>query len=185
MEEEEKIITANTVDELWAELSADFKADPDPIEYHTVLELNGRRIILDLLNNHGIGFEALQITSLNAYIFSRSNFNFSLYNQGFADGISKLFGMQDVSFNDKDFDERFVIKTNDEDKVLRIFQDTVTRKLLLSLPELSFGIVEYELEEGDGEAPFLELKIERAISDPLLLKDIFKVFYCVLEQIEK
>jgi hypothetical protein len=185
MEEEEKLISAPNTELLWEAVISDFKVDPDPVEYHSVLNLNDRRIILDIVNNHAVGFEALAVTNFNSYLFNRNSFKFNIHNEGFTDEIGKLFGMQDVTLGFKDFDERFIIKTNDESKVNALFQDANVRNVLTKLPKLSFGIVEYELEEGDGKAPFLELKIERAVNDPLLLKSIFEAFYSVLELVEK
>ena len=185
MEEEEKIISATSVDQLWQEVISDFEADPDPLDYHVVLEQQERRTILDIYNNHAVGFEALAFTTFSAYLFGRNNFRFAIYNQGFKDELSKFFGMQDVILGFKDFDEKFIIKTNDETKAALIFANTQIRDTFLKTPELSFGIVEYTLEEGDGKAPFLELKIEKAITDPIQLREIYNAFFNVLLSIEK
>jgi hypothetical protein len=184
MEEEEKIISAANEEELWQQINLEFTADPDPVEYHAVLELNERRVILDIFNNHAVGFEAISYTNFSAYLFGRDNFRFAIHNEGFTDEIGKLFGMQDFVIGYKEFDERFVIKTNNEQKFSTLFADTTVRNTLIKLPKLSFEIVEYTLEDADGKAPFLELKIEKYISDPAELKRIYHAFYSVLLLIE-
>lgn len=184
MEEEEKIIAAPTEELLWQEIDADFKTDPDPLEYHAVLEQQERRVILDIFNNHAVGFEAVAYTTFSAYLYGRDNFRFSIHNQGFADGIGKLFGMQDFVLGFRDFDEKFMIRTNNEQKLANLFADTNVRNSLLSLPNLVFGIVEYAMEDADGKVPFLELKIDHAIINPDELRKIYNAFYSVLSQVE-
>jgi hypothetical protein len=184
MMEEEKVISAPDTDQLWDELITDFKNDPDPLEYHAVLEQNDRRVILDIFNNHAVGFEAMSFTTFSSYIFGRDNFKFSIHKQCFTDGIGKFFGMQDILLGFRDFDERFVIKTNNENRTASIFANQSVRDVLLSLPDLSFEIVEYNMEDADGKAPFLELKTEKAITDPFKLKEMYNAFFEVLKSIE-
>ncbi|MBC8054628.1 MAG: hypothetical protein H7Y13_16335 [Sphingobacteriaceae bacterium] len=184
MEEEEKIISATDEDQLWEKVIADFKADPDPLEYHAVLEQNDRRIILDIFNNHAVGFEAVAYVTFSAYLYGRDNFRFSIYNEGFTEEIGKFFGMQDFLLGYRNFDQRFIIKTNNEQKLSSLFADMNVRDTLISLPNLSLGIVEYTLEEADGKVPFLELKIEKAINDPAMLRKIYHTFFSVLLLVE-
>lgn len=184
MEEEEKIISAANEEQLWQEVAADFKINPDPLEYHAVLEQRERRVILDIFNNHAVGFEAIAYTTFSAYLYGRDNFRFSIYNEGFTEEIGKFFGMQDFILGYREFDERFIIKTNNEQKLSNLFADTNVRSVLISLPDLSFGIVEYTLEDADGKVPFLELKIEKAITDPRELRRIYEAFFSVLLLVE-
>lgn len=184
MEEEEKVISASTEDELWQEVISDFKTDPDPLEYHAVLEQKERRVILDIYNNHAVGFEAVAYTSFSAYIFGRDNFRFTINTQSFTDELGKFFGMQDITLGFRNFDEKFVIKSNDEKKISNLFSDQQVRSTLVALNDLSFGIVEYEIENADGKAPFLELKIGSAVSDPMHLREVYNAFFKVLLLIE-
>lgn len=183
-ENEEKILSAPTEELLWDQLIADFKNDPDPLEYHTILEQQDQRVILDIFNNHAVGFEAMAFTSFNAYIYDRSNFRFAIHNESFKDEIAKIFGMQDIVLGYKDFDERFMIKSNDESKTTTLFANPEIRDTLLLLPPLSFSIVEYTLEDADGKAPFLELKIEKSITDVEMLRKVYNAFFSVLQGIE-
>ncbi len=185
MEDEEKILSAPTEELLWDQLIADFKKDPDPLEYHSILEQQDRRVILDIVNNHAVGFEAIAFTSFNAFIYDRSNFRFTIHNEGFKDEIAKIFGMQDIVLGFKEFDEKFIIKTNDENKAATLFANSEIRTTLLTLPSLAFSIVEYTLDDGDGKAPFLELKIEKSITDVNLLRKAYNVFCSVLQGIEQ
>lgn len=185
MEQEERIIIAPNEDKLWQELISDFNANPDPLDYHVVLEQKERRVILDICNNHAVGFEAVEYTTLSAYLYSRNNFRFAIHNQNFKDELGKFFGMQDVILGFSEFDGEFIIKTNDENKTALIFADSKVRNILQSIPDSTFGIVEYTLEDGNGKAPFLELRIEKAITDLTQLKAIYNAFFKVLVMIEQ
>ena len=54
MEQEERTIIAANEDKLWQQLISDFNENPDPFEYHVVLEQKERRVILDIINNHAV-----------------------------------------------------------------------------------------------------------------------------------
>jgi len=182
--DEEKIISAPTEEQLWQQVIADFKEDPDPLEYNTVLEQQGRRVILDIYNNHAVGFEAAAFTCFNTFLHNKNNFRFGIHTQSFTDEVGKFFGMDDLILGFKDFDEKFIIKSNDEHKTLSLFADAHVRDTLLSLSDISFGIVEYTMEDTDGKAAFLELKTENAITDPLQLREIYNAFFKILLLIE-
>ncbi len=184
-ENEEKILSAPTEELLWDQLMVDFSNDPDPLEYHTILEQKDRRIILDIFNNHAVGFEAMAFTSLNAFIYDRSNFRFTIHNEGVKDEIAKIFGMQDIVLGFKEFDEKFIIKSNDESKTAMLFGNPEIRDTLLSLPHLSFSIVEYTLEDADGKALILELKIKKSITNVNLLRKVYNAFFSVLQGVEQ
>ena len=44
-------------------------------------------------------------------------FRFTIYRKGFFSDLGKLLGMQDIEVGDPEFDEAFIIKGNDEDRV--------------------------------------------------------------------
>jgi hypothetical protein len=178
--EDEKIISASSESLIWEQVELEFKKDAEPLEYHVVLEQHEKRILLDIQNNHDVGFRAEASTVLSSYLFSRNNFRFAIHKQGFIDEIGKFLGMQDCILGFKEFDERFVVKTNNEERVTTIFNDGKARQVLLGLPNLIFGIVEYVMEDTDGKVPFLELKIDAAITDVDRLRAIYTVFYNAL-----
>ncbi|MBC7914469.1 MAG: hypothetical protein H7Y07_10145 [Pyrinomonadaceae bacterium] len=182
--EEEKLIFATNDELIWEQLAHEFKNDPEPLEYHAVLECDERRVLLDICNNHEVGFRAEAFTVFSSYLFNRNSFRFALHKEGFLDEIGKFLGMQDIILGYKDFDDRFIIKTNNEEKTAAILADGTKRSILLELPSLTFGIVEYTLEDSDGKAPFLELKIDAAISDLTRLRSIYSMFCEVIKTVD-
>lgn len=182
--EEEKVISAPTEEQLWQQVIADFKEDPDPLEYSAILEQQGHRVILDIYNNHAVGFEAAAFTCFNTFLYNKNNFRFALRTKSFTDEVGKFFGMEDLILGFNAFDEKFIIKSNDEQKTVSLFADQHVRDTLLSLANISFGIIEYTMEDTNGKALFLELKIENAITDPLQLREIYNAFFKTLLLIE-
>ena len=182
---EEKVVYGLDVDTIWQELEADLNKEDEVLEYHAILQQDNRRVLFDIDIDLGGGFESgMSVTTFNSYLYNRDSFRFAIHKQGFVDEIGKFFGMQDVVLGYKEFDDHFIVKTNDEARAALIFADEETRATLTALPDLSFGIVHYLLEAGNGKAPFLELRIEDSITDPSLLKRIYTVFFNVLVQVD-
>lgn len=180
---EEKIFSAVDEDVLWKQVTEDLAGVQDLLEYHVVLQQEGRRVLLDIDVDLGGGFDSgTASTTFSSYLYSRDNFRFAIHKQNFLDEIGKFFGMQDIVLGYPEFDKRFVVKTNDESRCALLFADPGLRATLVSLPELSFGVVQYLLQPDDGKAPFLELRIEDGIPDPALLRKIYHAFYKILEQ---
>lgn len=183
--QEQHTISGTTEEEIWNQVQNEFGKGIEMLDYHVVLDQNGRRILLDIGINLGSGMESGRaFTTFSAYLYSRHIFRFSIYKEGLIDEIGKIFGMQDVVLGYSDFDEKFVIKTNDEEKVIKIFSDGSLRRILLKYEDVSFGIVDYALEESDGKAPFLELKVNAGITDPLLLREIYSAFYSIIQSVD-
>lgn len=183
--EQEHIISGETEDQIWSQLNSDFITNKDLLDYHVVLDQSGRRVVLDIGIDLGGGFESgSAFTTFSSYLYSRDAFRFSIHKQGVIDEIGKFFGMQDAVLGYAEFDEKFIVKTNSELKTATLFADNQLRRILLAYEDLSFGIVDYALEENNEKAPFLELKIQAGITDPALLREIYTVFMRVLHNLD-
>lgn len=180
---EEKLFSGADEEALWLDVSRDLASAPALLEYHAILQQAHRRVLLDIENDPGGGFESgYAYTSFTSYLFSRDAFRFAIHQQSFVDEVGKFFGMEDASLGYADFDRVFIVKTNDPEKCTLLFQDEQTRAVLQELPSCSFGIVHYALEQGD-EAPFLELRIAESITDPQNLRYIYHAFCLVLDRL--
>lgn len=51
------------------------------------------------------------------------SFYFKIYRKGLFSDLGKLLGMQDISVGYSEFDEDFIIKGNDEEKLTRLFSN--------------------------------------------------------------
>src|SRR5271165_22032 len=68
------------------------------------------------------------VTRLRAPYVNPEGFRFTIYRKGIFSDLGKLLGMQDIEVGAPDFDEAFIIKGNDESKVVRLFSDTRIRQ---------------------------------------------------------
>jgi hypothetical protein len=79
----------------------------------------------------------------------KNGFRFAISRKDMFSEIGKLFGMQDVKIGDAVFDDEFIIKSNDEEKVRAFFDSPRLRQLAQAQPYVSFEIRE-------GERPGIE-----------------------------
>ena len=114
--QEEKKISGATEEQIWEQINTNFKQNLQSSEYHVVLDQNGRRVLLDIINNPD---GTSSSTTFSAYLYNRNEFRFAIHNQSFIDEIGKFFGMQDFVTGYKEFDEHFIVKTNDEQNETR------------------------------------------------------------------
>ena len=111
---------------------------------------------------------------------------FEIYNESLASSIAKLFGMQDILVGDTFFDDNFIIKGNNEEKIKILLNDKRLMELIELLPDLSFQIREDDgwfsekFPDGVNELYFL---CEGEIKDEAMLKNLFEVFSITLERL--
>ncbi|WP_207425178.1 hypothetical protein [Pedobacter sp. SYSU D00535] len=171
--EQPLIITRENADAVWAAVERELEVLSPLPALRLELEQNERRVILELDGTR-------QKTTYSSIIYNQIDFRFSIHPQGFIDELGKFFGMQDAVLGYREFDEKFVVKTNQEGKAEAIFSDASTRELLQSVPGLCLGIVQYLTEDENGKVPFLELQVDGCITDVSVLKGLYDAFFQIL-----
>ncbi len=74
-----------------------------------------------------------------------NNFNLRITEQGFFENIGKLFGSQDIQIGDEDFDDTFMVKSNDEPKAMLFLSNNSITKVLQDLKT-----VRLDISNGEG-----------------------------------
>ena len=69
---------------------------------------------------------------------SPDSFKLIITQQGFMDNVGKLFGAQDIQIGDRQFDKKFMIKSNDESKALLTLSNNSITKALQELKTVRF-----------------------------------------------
>jgi hypothetical protein len=176
-------ITGHNEDQVWAQLERDLTQTPDLLQYRAVIEQQNKTVLLDIDIDLGGGFEGgFATTILSARFPNPAGFRFAMHEEDFFDDLGKFFGMQDVEIGYPDFDQRIIVKTNDEARVRALLTDSAIRQLLQSLEDFTFEIVLPDGEQDqDLEDSTLELIIEDGITDPVRLRQIYRVFFAILE----
>jgi hypothetical protein len=177
-----KIIKGDTEQEVWAELEKDLNIEE--VDHYQVLIKQGNKAIEFIVDiDLGGGFEGGSQYAMLRSPVSNSNFKFAIHNEDFIDEVGKFFGMQDVETGYEDLDKHLVIKTNDENKVRRIFACDTARNIFIALDSFHCGIHTHS-SEGVHQH-FLELYVDENVDDLLVLKSLYKVFYNLLIAIEQ
>jgi hypothetical protein len=113
-------------------------------------------------------------------------FRFQIYRKTLLSGLGKMLGMQDLEIGDPEFDEAFIIKSNDEDSVRELFGSPKVRRLIQAQPRIRLEIKDNEgffgtrFPDDVDELHFLATGV---IKDRALLKALFELFAAVLDRL--
>ena len=135
----------------------------------------------------GQNFEQ-QYTRVLSPISSNSDFKFEIYPQTLLNSISKIFGARDIIIGDKEFDRKFIIKSNDEVEVKSFLKDDSLKLQILAFKEINFqisdkkGIWGEKLPDGEFELSFF---INGLVDHTEILKQIHKLFCAALNRLEE
>jgi len=142
-------------------------------------------IILDTYSESS-GKSSTTYTRMRAPYRNKDGFNFKIYNSGFFSDIGKKFGMQDIEIGYPDFDEKFIIKGNDEDKLKELFESEKIREFIQLQDKIHLEIKEdegfcgSEIPEGVN---LLYFKTIGVIKDTERLKRLYMLFAMVLNKL--
>ncbi len=86
------------------------------------------------------GKSAITYTRMRAPYVNPEEFTFTIYRKGIFSDLGKWLGMQDVAVGFPEFDEAFVIKGNDEQKLRQLFANQKIRDLINAQPTIRFSV---------------------------------------------
>lgn len=154
----------------------------------------GSKVKLDVgpwtivLDNHTVsdGENSTTYTRLRAPFLNPAGFRFEIYRKGPFSGLGKMLGMQDIEVGDPEFDEAFIIKSNDEGTVRELLANPRIRQMIQALPR-----VRLEIKDNEGwfgtkfpdDADELYFLAPGVIKDVALLKSLFDLFASMLDQL--
>ena len=191
-----KVIAAIEGQEVWAQVKKDLSDITYPFVYNVNIQQDGHTVFLAIEADPAAGFESgFQATSLTAPMpiqftvftsrlvgIDSNKFRFALHDEDFIDKVGKFFGMEDVRTGYKEFDKKLVVKTNDGERVKKIFEKEATRSLFEGLGGFDIHIAYYDDQEDKHCS--LELSINSFITDATELEKIYCAFTDVLKGIE-
>ncbi len=182
----QQIIEGNTEDEIWQQVTTDLAGDEWIYEYPPILKQGKREVLVDIDFDPGGGFEGgYESTLISAVLHGvKDDFSFAIHHEGFLDEIGKFLGMQDIETGYIEFDEKVIVKSNNEEKVKQLFADSEVRSVFESLTDFSFGITSHHISHSNEKEYKLEFSSDLAIVDPIELRKIYHAFVVVLDQLE-
>jgi hypothetical protein len=128
----------------------------------------------------------ITFTRMRAPYISKDGFKFKIYREGIFSDIGKLIGLEDIEIGYPEFDDEFIIKGNDTDKLISLFSNSQVRKLIEMQPNISFEVKDdegwfgSEFPQGVDELYF---QVPGIIRDVDRLKSLYFLFAEVLNQL--
>lgn len=132
------------------------------------------------------GKSVMFFTRMRAPFVNKDGLYFKIYREGFFASMGKFFGMQDQEIGDPDFDDNFVIKGNNTEKLRLLLNDGRLKELIHVQPNICFQIRDDEgwfganFPEGVDE---LHFRCHGVLKDENLLKNLFDMFCITLERL--
>ncbi|PLX17609.1 MAG: hypothetical protein C0599_13410 [Salinivirgaceae bacterium] len=153
----------------WENLAAEFKgefcvADTDPNGELTLAEQRKYELRIPFTNEelclYAVGYNPLKIGYI---IRGKQEIEFNLYPEDFSKKVGKLFGLKEHEIGDEEFDNRFIIKGNTKEFILKMLSDDLKSFLLQNyVPvfklERNHGISNLELNIVINEVKYDQLK---------------------------
>jgi len=150
-----------------------------------IVEFEGWTIVMDSFSRSH-GKTSTTYTRIRAPYRVVENLRFKIYRSGIFSELGKALGMQDMEIGQGDFDEKFIIKGDKEDKVRELLLSDKIRELIMGQDKFSLeikedgGIFQSNLLEGSHELYYESVGI---IKDTNRLKDLFMLFILLLDKL--
>lgn len=174
---------------IWARFAEDFgaahsaKGVGNQFDFYdqVVYRHRGLKITLEFMKGERAG------TLVYAPFATRAGFQFSICASNFLFKIDKFFGAQDVETGDAAFDEKVIIKSDNENDVKRFLANARIRELLAAL--LSHGSFAGSFHAGGkpegvaGKAEHIYFSCPGFIDDDARLKQIFELIVESLDRL--
>jgi hypothetical protein len=132
------------------------------------------------------GESAVTYTRMRAPYVNSDGFRFTIYRKGLFSELGKLLGMQDIEVGDPEFDEEFIIKANDEPKVVNLFANQSVRQMIQAQPKIHLQVKDSEGWFGPRfpeNVDELHFQVVGVVKDIDRLKALFDLFGAVLDQL--
>ena len=175
--------------EIWQQLAEKIQAEyvnkgfwaGDRVEAH----VDNWIVVLDTYTV-STGKSSIIYTRMRAPFINIDNFYFKMYRTGIFSELGKVLGMEDINIGYEEFDKNFVIKSNSEEKVKRLFSNKSIRDLIEEQPDINLEIKDDEgffsvhFPEGVDELYF---QVTGVIKDIDRLKELYELFAEVLKEL--
>jgi hypothetical protein len=124
------------------------------------------------------------MTRVRVPIISLDDFRFEIYNATAVRVIEKFFGAMDTKVGHSDFDERFIVKSNETSKIILFLQNEKIRRFILSLKDVNILITDRKGIWGEilpGGQLELAYYASGEINDIDVLKSLLELFEAMLD----
>ena len=131
-------------DEIWSQIAADVGGEyvKDGFWKSGVLRYQHGdwEFLLDTYTVSSGNNQHTTYTRMRAPFVNKDGLYFKIYREGFFSGMGRFFGMQDLTIGDSYFDDNFVIKGNNFEKLKRLLADDRLKQLIDLQPRIALEI---------------------------------------------
>jgi hypothetical protein len=173
--------------EVFAELAAETEALFIPGSFTkspAVAKQYGKfRILLDTYTVN-TGKSSVTYTRMRVPFKRENDIQFKLTRKNIFSGIGSFFGMPVIGTYDYDFDDKYVLKGNDETVVKEIFQNEELRKSIVFQKNIVLKLYPYKEKKSrwSGEIYF---QVTGVLKDIEKLKNLFNMFRILIDELIK
>lgn len=132
------------------------------------------------------GNSSVTFTRIRAPFVNKDRLQLKLYREGFFSSIGKFFGMQDIEIGDPCFDDKFIIKGSDENKIRQLLSSNQLKELIDLQPNISLVIKDNEGTFGKSypeDVDLVEFACGGVVVDKEKLRALFFMFSVLLERL--
>lgn len=180
-------------DEIWSQIATDIDGeyiDGGFWKKDALIYKHGEwQIMLDTYTqttSTGTTTTSTTYTRMRAPFINKDGLYFKITREGFFSSIGKFFGMQDIEIGDPFFDDKFIIKGNNPEKIKLLLAEPKIKELCQQQPRIYFTIKDDEgwfgtdFPEGVDELYFSCVGV---IKETALLKSLFGLFCITLQRL--
>ena len=180
-------------DEIWSQIATDIDGeyiDGGFWKKDVLIYKHGEwQILLDTYTqttSTGTTTSTTTYTRMRAPFINKDGLYFKITREGFFSSIGKFFGMQDIEIGDPFFDDKFIIKGNNPEKIKLLLAEPKIKELCQQQPRIYFTIKDDEgwfgtdFPEGVDELYFSCVGV---IKETALLKSLFGLFWITLQRL--
>jgi hypothetical protein len=184
-----RMLSGPSKDEIWRQLAeqahAEFVKGGWVLGSKVVAHVDPWTVTLDTYSE-GSGGDNVTFTRLRAPYVHRDGFRFTIYRAGVFTFLGEMLGFHDIDIGDRRFDEQFVIKATDEQRVHQLLADPRVRELFHAQPKVNLQVKDDEgwfranFPEGVDELQFTAAGV---INDIARLEGLFELFAVLLHRL--
>ena len=129
------------------------------------------------------GTRVRHYTRMRAPFVNKDGLRFTICRKGLFSSVGKLFGMQDLEIGDPFFDDPFIIKGNDQEKIARLLSGATLKEFISEQPDIYFKVAD---DDGFFRGSFpdgvdqLYFECTGVVTDANVLKSLFELFSLTL-----
>lgn len=134
------------------------------------------------------GTVMMYYTRIRAPFINEQKFNFSICKEGFFSNLYKKLGMQDIETGYTEFDNKFIIKSNNELMIKRILEEAAVRDSISALEEVQLtieNIKDSKLSVPESSLLYTYNQMIDYSYDVTKVESVFNVFNNILDEFVK